>query len=217
MCLIFQDASLVSISPTPIELYTTPRSSRRSSPPIPVNEESFLEDDVEELNDTDKSLPEPAKSETAFVDIEVETILPEPEVATVEKADSGCPESIDKDDFDDETPLVNDKEESVCEESSAEEQAPVVVHQNGDLDLEEGEIVVDEEDVVPSAESEADDAESNDSGKDKKKEKIKYDRDFLLNIGSQPNLHTKPDLFPDVAKDAAGNNQMRHVRFSFSY
>jgi hypothetical protein len=212
------------VSPVPIEHYSTPRP--QSSPHSHPNDESFMEEDSDELSERDKSLVETSAAEDEIKTSEpvielkseppsvVESPIPEPE---------SVPEKESKEESEIE-PSSPQNELTAVEQETEESKAssPSVIHQNGDLDLEDGEIAPDT-DVGPSgADSGVDDSESNEtSGQEEKKtkEKIKYTREYLMNIRNQVDVTKVPglDLIPDVIKEVGSGNQARghHVREHF--
>lgn len=215
------------MSPIPIEAYLTPR---KTSAPGQVDDRSFEEENADSQHEDESfSTTVETKEDIAISpcqDEEAQPLQPDSETSTIE-IDNGCTEESCKDDGeDDEVLSVNDKSESPTNEIRAPSEEQVsIVHQNGDLEFEDGELVpeeVDDLDNGTEAGGAADGLGTTDgeiepgeiTDKEQPKGKIKYDREFLMNVGQQVKQTSKPTVpvLSDVAKDA---NSMRsqHVGF----
>lgn len=220
--LFLQDTSLVSVSPIPIEAYLTPRKTSGQ-----VDERSFDEETADSAHE-DESLSttvETKDEELVSPSQEEEAQLPESETSIVEvEIDNRSPVSIkDEDVIEDEVLSVNDTQSespSHIELPSEGEQVSSIAHQNGDLELEEGELVgeaEDEDDEEMETEgAETENAEDETGEKDHPpKGKIQYDREFLMKVGAQVK-QTKPTVpvLSDVAK-TPNNVCFHHLLFYY--
>ncbi|ODN03377.1 Eukaryotic translation initiation factor 4 gamma 3 [Orchesella cincta] len=208
-----KDASLVSISPTPIENYTTPRSTREvNASPLQPQIEKYAEETAAEEEEPiimddgvapeEAAVAEPERErepsvepislnetvEELVVETPVEEARPESELS-----DSLKQEELEKDEDVDEQELLE------------EENQP-----NGHIpsEIEEGELRDDDDDESTVADSGTDDQDDPTSAKGK----IKYDRDTLLMIGSQHNYNNfkvAEHGLPDLAKDTLNNHHIK--------
>lgn len=194
---------MVSISPTPMDHYATPRSKEPiSSPPLQATIEKYVEEAAEDNEASEDGavseeiiepeVTEPARHNNNDVE-EISDSVQESEI----RADSELSGSVGKQEDLEKDEEIDDEPEVV------EENQP-----NGHVPLEEGELEDDEE--VEDESSIADvGADSQEDAANTAKGKIKYDREFLLRIGNQNKgiNEFKVDL-PDLARDLTSTNHI---------
>lgn len=205
----FQDASLVSISPTPMEHYATPRSKEPlSSPPLQPTIEKYAEEEAAEENEPEPSEDGPISEE--IIELEENEPVKHKDVEEISdsvqesevRADSDLSGSVKQEE------LEKDEEMEVDDPEVIEEIQP-----NGHVPLEEGEIEDLDDDVEDDslAEAEVDDRED---ASNAVRERIKYDRNSLLEIGDRalrtPGTNEFKVGIPDLARD----NNVNHINKS---
>jgi len=171
------------------------------------------EGDSDEISDRDKSLVEvPAVDDEKTVvnnKSDPSVVKQSPSPTAVSDEGSSKNEAEEKETISKPLTPENEVVEPLKKESLDTVTPPAeTIHQNGDIDLEDGELPADD-----GADSGAEDSESHDAPalETKTDKKMKYDRDTLMKIGKEVDSKKPPtDLIPDVLKDNNGANQMRH-------
>lgn len=191
----------MSISPTPMEEYATPRSQVVSSPSLQPTIEKYSEE--EEVTGDDGALDEDV--------LEPDVTTAEPTKQNNNIDETSISESVQEDTRADSalSDSVKQEESEKGDDLGIEESglAPDEGQPNGHLPLEEGEIRDDDESTVAdSGNDEQDDLTSS-------VKKIKYDRDTLLKICDQASINefkVADRGIPEIARDSLNNHIKPH-------
>ncbi|CAL8148141.1 unnamed protein product [Orchesella dallaii] len=205
-----KDASLVSISPTPLDNYTTPRSAREvTASPLQTQVEKYPEEAAEEELVEDVVTPEepvevepeperePSAEPVSLNETTEEVVVETADALEEPRPESELSDSLKQEDLEKDEEI--DEQEELIEENQPNGHIP--------SEIEEGELRDEDDDstVADSGTDEQDDPLS-------AKGKIKYDRDTLLMIGNQHNYNdfkVADRGLPDLAKDTVNNHHIK--------